>query len=68
MTNSILLQDVKVGETFYMLNKSGLPKYNGNTTYVMTRNNGGLFVEFTRIENNKAYNVCVIYKQLVVII
>jgi len=67
MTNSILLQDVKVGETFYMLNKSGLPKYNGNTTYVMTRNNGHV-VEFTRLENDKNYQVSTINKQLVVII
>jgi len=37
MTHSILLQDVKVGQKFYMLNKSGLPKYNGNTTFEMTR-------------------------------
>ena len=68
MKNSILLQDVKVGQKFYMLNKSGLPKYNGNTTFEMTRNNGGVFVEFTRLENDRAYNVSTRNNQYVVIL
>lgn len=40
MTNSILLQDVKVGQKFYLLNKNGVAKYNGKMTMEMTRNSG----------------------------
>jgi hypothetical protein len=68
MNNSILLQDVKVGEKFYLLNKNGLPKYNGNMSFEMTRNNGGCFVEYTRLENNRAYHVSTSYPQYVILL
>lgn len=67
MTNAILIQDVKVGQKFYMLNKSGLPKYNGIRTFLMTRNNGKIF-EFIRIEQDKMYTSSTLYPQYVVVI
>jgi hypothetical protein len=68
MTNSILLQDVKVGQKFYLLNKNGVAKYNGNMTMEMTRNEGGMFVEYIRLENGRAYNVSTYYEKYVVIL
>jgi hypothetical protein len=67
MKNAILIQDVKVGQKFYMLNKAGLPKYNANRTFLMTRNNGKAF-EFIRIEQDKMYTSSTLYPQYVVII
>jgi hypothetical protein len=49
-----LLKNVKVGQKFYMLNKNGTPKFNGNITFEMTSNNGKVF-EYFRIENNRLF-------------
>ena len=68
LSNSILIKNVKVGEKFYMLNKSGLPKYNGNSTFIMTRNTNGKMVEYSRIEKERYYNESTMYDQFVVII
>jgi hypothetical protein len=65
--NAILIQDVKVGEKFYMLNKAGLPKLNGNTTFLMERNNGRCF-EYVRLENDRAYQGTTLYPQYVVVL
>jgi hypothetical protein len=67
MANAILIQDVKVGQKFYMLNKAGLPKYNCNSTFEMTRNNGKVF-EYIRIEKDKMYTSSTLYPQYVVVI
>ena len=67
-TDSILLKDVEVGKKFYMINKKGLPKYNGNTTFEMTRNSKKGIVEFTRLENGKAYCEIARDNQFVVIL
>ena len=68
MENKILIQEVKVGQRFYMLNKFDLPKYNGNMTFEMTRNTGNGIVEFTRLEKVKYYNEGTRYNQFVVLI
>ena len=62
-----LLKNVKVGQKFYMLNKNGTPKFNGNITFEMTSNNGKVF-EYFRIENNRVYVGSSLYEQYVVII
>ena len=67
MKIAILIQDVKVGEKFYLLNKNGLPKYNGNSTFEMTRNNGRCF-EFKRLEKEKAYQSTSLYPQYVILL
>lgn len=67
MTNAILIQDVQVGQKFYMLNKKGISKYNGNMTFVMTSNNGRYF-EYDRVENDRRYNGTTLYEQYVIVI
>ena len=67
MKAAILIQDVKIGQRFYMLNKNGLPKYNGKITYEMTRNNGRYF-EYFRIENDKACVGTDLYPQYVILL
>jgi hypothetical protein len=67
MTQKIFLKDVKVGQKFYLINKNGCAKYNGNITMQMTRNSGNGIVEFTRLENDKPYNELA-YNKLVVIL
>jgi hypothetical protein len=54
MKNSILLQEVKVGEEFILLNKNGLQKT--NSTYVMVYvQSNKLLVDYERFDKSKFY-------------
>jgi len=54
MKNSILLQEVKVGEEFILLNKKGLQKT--NSTYVMVYvQSNKLLVDYERFNKSKFY-------------
>jgi hypothetical protein len=65
---NILLKNIQEGQSFYLLNKSGLPKYNGKMTFTMTRNTNGKMVEYSRIEKEKHYSESTMYDQYAVII
>ncbi len=65
--NKILLKDIKVGEKFYILNKTGTPKFSGKMTFIMVRNNGSI-IEYDRLENDKRYIESTRYKVYGVII
>jgi hypothetical protein len=67
MIKVIFLIDVKVGQKFYLVNKNGCAKYNGNMTMEMTRNSGNGIVKFTRLENGKPYNELTDKKRAVII-
>jgi hypothetical protein len=67
MNTGILMQNVKVGEKFYFLNKRGVPRYKGKITYEMTRNNGKA-MEYFRIDNGKGYTATSIRDNYVVVI
>jgi len=67
MKRGILVQNVNVGDKFYFLNKNGTPRYNGNITYEMTRNNGKA-MEFFRIENGKGHTLTSLYDNYVIVI
>ena len=66
MTKATLVQNVKVGDKFYFLNKNGTPRY-GNITYEMTRNNGKS-MEFFRIENGTGHTLTILYDNYVIVI
>ena len=68
-SNAILIQDVKVGQKFYKLNKMGHQQYNENTVFEMAYiHSSGQMFEYDRIGKDKRYVDTTLYPQYVVVI
>jgi len=65
----ILLKNVKKGQYFYLLNKSGGFRYNNpNMTFIMERNTTGKMVEYSRIERERFYSESTMFDKYAVLL